>query len=50
MIQNTYENLSGQQTEIIFKSKVNTIKNEFLSKDLEKEIESMVLYFLKEII
>ena len=47
-IQKTYENLSGEKAEVIFNNKVNTIKNEFVSKDLEKEIELMVLYFLKE--
>ena len=47
-IQKTYENLSGEKTEIIFNNKFNTIKDEFVAKDLEKEIELMVLYFLKE--
>ena len=46
-IQNSYENLSGQKAEIIFNKKVNKIKNEFVSEDLKKEIELMVLYFLK---
>ena len=47
-IKNIYETLSGQKAEIFFNKKVNKIKVEFVSKDLKKEIELMVLYFLKE--
>ena len=48
IIQKSYENLSGNKSEILFNKKVNHIKDELVSNDLKKEIELMVLYFLKE--
>jgi len=47
-IQKIYEKLSGEKSEIVFKKKVNETKLNVLQEDLEKEIESMILYFLKE--
>lgn len=47
-IQKSYENITGKKAQIIFNKNVPNVKLEILSKDLRKEIELMVLYFLKK--
>jgi len=47
-IQKSYENITGKKAQIIFNKNDPNVKLEILSKDLRKEIELMVLYFLKK--
>ena len=48
IIQKSYENISGEKAEIIFKNKVTRNNFEVVPDDIKKEIELMVIYFFKK--